>query len=262
MAELKERYGLNYVELRLKDGTSSCVDIQLSQLVEQLDACQGKRNLTNHTFVLPLTEEDEVLSLSTRSNRNHVRKVYKNNWFKVSFDQANLVPFYRVYVRRMKQLGSPAQDIRFFQRFFENLPHHTVLLTVLDAESGEVAGGMLLLISPGDSTLYYPYGANLVEYNNKYLNNFMYWEAVKFGIKNGLKKLDLGRSQTGSGTYTYKEQWGAKAEQLHYYVMGTADQKEGPPDRDKLRLFVDLWKVMPNALTEPVGKRLIKYLMP
>lgn len=86
------------------------------------------------------------------------------------------------------------------------------LLTIHDPSAGQVVGGMLLITSPGNATLYYPYGANLVEYNNKYLNNYMYWEAVRFGIHDGLKSLDLGRSQTGSGTYKYKEQWGAKPE--------------------------------------------------
>ena len=38
---------------------------------------------------------------------------------------------------------------------------------------------MLLLLSPGDGTLYYPYGSASVEYNRYYINNFMYWEAVR-----------------------------------------------------------------------------------
>ncbi|WP_171631598.1 GNAT family N-acetyltransferase [Paenibacillus plantarum] len=259
---LKEKYRLHYIELRFKNGTISGEGKQLSQMLTQLDSAHGQRNEINHTFVLPLTNEDEVLSLSTRNNRNHIRKVYKNNWFQVSYDKGNLARFHKVYVRRMKQLGSPAQDIRFFQRFLDYLPDHAVLQTVLDAETGEVAGGMLLLISPGDSTLYYPYGANLTEFNHKYLNNFMYWEAVKLGIRSGLKQLDLGRSQAGSGTYKYKEQWGAAAEQLTYVVMGSTNKEAGPPDKEKLRFFIELWKIMPNMVTEPVGKQLIKYLMP
>ncbi|MDR6552300.1 GNAT family N-acetyltransferase [Paenibacillus qinlingensis] len=250
IADLKENYQLSYVELRFKNETPTKHDKL------------GPINLSNHTFVLPLTTEDEVLALSSSSNRNHVRKVYKNNWFTASYDKGNLESFHRVYVRRMKQLGSPAQDISFFQRFLDNFPGQAELLTVIDVESGEVVGGMLLLKSPGNSTLYYPYGANLTAYNHKYLNNFMYWEAVKLGIRSGMKKLDLGRSQTGSGTYKYKEQWGAKAEQLTYYVMGSTNKKAGPPDKEKLRFFVELWKVMPNFVTEPIGKQLIKYLMP
>jgi hypothetical protein len=90
----------------------------------------------------------------------------------------------------------------------------------------------------------------------------MYWEAVRFGIRNGFKYLDLGRSPAGSGTYKYKEQWGAKAERLAYLVYDGGGRAGGPPDRERLRLFVELWKKAPRFITDPVGKKLIKYVWP
>lgn len=246
---IKERYNLDYVELRLKD--------------QNPERSGWSANLLNYTFVLPLLEDEEqILALSSGSNRNHVRKVYKKDAFAVSFDGSHLIDFYQVYVRRMKQLGSPAPNIAFFKRFFELLPENSFLLTVLDKESHQVVGGMLLLASPGNSTLYYPYGANLSEYNNKYLNNFMYWEAVRFGIRSGLKHLDLGRSQEGSGTYKYKEQWGAKPVQLKYLVYTGDDEGHEAPNKESLSFFVEMWKKTPSFVTSPIGKRLIKYLMP
>ena len=247
--ELKDKYSLDYIELRLKD--------------QDMDNSSWNLNLLNHTFILSLAGgEEKVLSLATSSCRNHVRKTYKNNWFTVSFDINHMDAFYRVYVHRMKQLGSPAPDISFFKNFFKYLPENAFLLTVLDQATGKVIGGMLLLISPGNATVYYPYGANLVEYNSKYLNNFMYWEAVRFGIRKGLKDLDLGRSPTGSGTYKYKEQWGATAEQLKYLVHDDGGDGSGPPDRNKLSFFVELWKKTPSFITDKIGRQLIKYLMP
>ena len=247
--KLKDEYGLDYIELRFKD--------------QDLNNTAWRLNSKNHTFVLPLEGgEEKVLSLATSSCRNHVRKTYKNDWFRVSFDNSHLDAFYKVYVKRMKQLGSPAPDIRFFNCFFEYLPENSTLLTVIDQATGNVIGGMLLLISSGNATVYYPYGANLVEYNSKYLNNFMYWEAVRFGIRSGMRYLDLGRSQTESGTYKYKEQWGAKAEQLKYLVYDGCGDGSGPPDRERLSIFVKLWTKTPSFITDIVGKQLIKYLMP
>ena len=247
--KLKDKYSLDYIEIRLKD--------------QDLDSSAWRLNSNNYTFVLPLAGgEDKVLSLATSSCRNHVRKTYKNNWFTVSFDRSQLKEFYGVYVKRMKQLGSPAPDIRFFQSFFDYLPDNAFLLTVLDTGTGRVIGGMLLLISPGNETVYYPYGANLVEYNSKYLNNFMYWESVKFGIRNEMKYLDLGRSTIGSGTYKYKEQWGAEAQQLKYFVYNGCKESSGPPVRENLSIFVELWKEIPSLITDRVGTQLIKYLMP
>ncbi|MEF3304685.1 GNAT family N-acetyltransferase [Paenibacillus sp. GYB003] len=247
---IKDEARLGYVELRLKD--------------QSVGGRTGwSASAHNYTFKLPLEGgEERVLALSTGSNRNHVRKAYKNDWFDVSFDAGRLEAFYRIYVRRMKQLGSPAPDIRFFRAFFELMPEHAHLLTVLDKQSGSVAGGMLLLTSPGNSTVYYPYGANLIEYNSKYLNNFMYWEAAKFAMRGGFGHLDLGRSPAGSGTYRYKEQWGAKPEPLEYSVFDGGAGKSGPPDKESLGFFVELWKKTPKFVTDAAGKRLIKYIFP
>ena len=246
---LKAQYGLTYLELRLKE-----------QKLEQA----GWRALRQHyTFELPLAADEEaVLALSTGSNRNHVRKAYRNNWFSASFDPANLAAFYAVYTRRMHELGSPSPSLRFFERFFQHLPDNTHLLTALDRKTAQVVGGMLLVTSPADGTLYYPYGANLVAYNHQYLNNFMYWEAVRFGIRQGLRRLDLGRSQAGSGTYKYKAQWGAEPRQLTYLLYDGDQTNAGPPDKEKLHLLIDLWKATPQCVTDWVGPRLIKYLLP
>ncbi len=249
LGKLKNSCKLDYLELRLKD--------------QEAGTGSWKQKLSNVTFTLPLFDsEAEVLALSTASNRNHIRKVYKNERFTSSFDPSYLDDFYQVYVRRMKQLGSPAPAIEFFRSFFDYLPNHTFLLTVHSRESQSVVGGMLLLLSPANKTVYYPYGANLIQYNHQYLNNFMYWEAVKFGIRQGMKHLDLGRSPIGSGTFTYKSQWGAKAEPLKYLAYDDGSGGSSQPDKNDLQIFVELWKKMPAWITDRAGKYLIKYVMP
>lgn len=246
---LQKRFGLSAVELRLKE--------------QDFNGPGWQTHSLNYTFVLPLPDNEAMtLAQASASCRNHVRKTYKNDWFTVSFDPTRLPDFYQVYVRRMKQLGSPSPDLVFFESFFRYLPERAFLLTVLDKSGGQVVGGMLLLMSPENGTLYYPYGANLVEYNHQYLNNFMYWEAARFGVRNGMKFLDLGRSPAGSGTYQYKLQWGARPEQLKYMFYGSADGKIGPPDRERLHFFIELWKVMPDFITRWIGKKLIRYVMP
>ncbi|MCC2685611.1 MAG: hypothetical protein K0R75_2510, partial [Paenibacillaceae bacterium] len=181
LTKMQRELGLGYVELRFK-GTERRVP----------DGDGWVANGENYTFTLPLDpDEEKVLALSTGSNRNHVRKAYKSGQFDVSLDPTHLPAFYEVYVERMKQLGSPAPGIAFFRRFFECLPGAAHLLSVLDSRTGRVIGGMLLLLSPGDGMLYYPYGSAAVEYNRFYINNFMYWEAVRFGIRHAMKGLDL-----------------------------------------------------------------------
>lgn len=244
--KLPARYGLKHIEIRLKEQAVNKQGLSL--------------NDTNYTLILPLDgDEEKVLSYSTSSNRNHTRKSYKNNYFTSCFGINKLPEFYEIYCRTMKRLGSPAPDYKFFKLITDKLGEYTTLLTVSDNETGRVIGGMFLF-SFGD-TLYYPWGGSLAEYNKKYVNNFMYWEAAKCGISKGYKYLDLGRSPFESGTYKFKLQWGAVPFQLRYYRFGSG--AEGTEiDRDKLGLFVSLWKVMPGFITDFAGKILIKYVQP
>lgn len=246
-------HNLAYLELRLTEEDDAPAPAAPGWTVSR----------ANYTFRLPLAGgEQAVLALSTAGNRNHIRKAAKNGLFAVSFDPGRLDGFYRVYRKRMKELGSPAPAIRFFESFFTHLPGHTTLLTVLDRARGAVVGGMLLLASPGDRTLYYPYGATLIEYNSRYLGNFMYWEAVKYAIARGFDHLDLGRSPAGSGTYRYKQQWGARPVRLAYLAYSPSGAPAGPPDRGRLSPLVALWRAVPAFVTDLAGPRLIKYLLP
>lgn len=238
---------LDYIELRFKDG-------------ELRDDTVGLDD-SNYTFVIPLDGgEEKVLSLSSGSNRNHVRKTYKNNWFSVSFEEKNLTGFYRVYRNTMKRLGSPAPAREFFEAIMKKLGQEVKLLTVIDNESGGVIGGMFLFLSK--DTVFYQWGGCLAEYNKKYVNNFMYWEAVKFSMQKGFRFLDLGRSPFDSGTYKFKQQWGADPVQLKYYRFCRSQKYSKPVKKDDLSALVSVWKAMPGFIADAAGKILIKYVMP
>jgi len=65
--------GLDYIELRYKDFSMDTNNCSLQD--------------DNYTFILPLEEgEEKVMEMSSSNNRNHIRKTYKNQWFKASFD--------------------------------------------------------------------------------------------------------------------------------------------------------------------------------
>ena len=259
--EMAKKFLIDSIPMLRKNNSLGYVELRLKELVPQV--ANWQRTDGHVTFVLPLEQDEEhVLSLSTRSNRNHVRKVYRNNCFASSLDQCYLKDFYNIYVRRMKQLGSPSPGIKFFESLFKNFPNDAYLLSVIDCFTNNVIGGMVLLSGLSDRTLFYLYGANLIEYNKQYLNNFMYWEAVKLGFELNMIALDLGRSQIGSGTYKFKSQWGAIPQPLYYRSCQETMGKAWQADKEQLKIFIDLWKVIPAAITDVVGRKIIKYLMP
>ena len=238
---------LDYIELRYKDFNM------------ELQNCN--HNEDNYTFILPLEGgEEKVMELSSSSNRNHIRKTYKNEWYKISHDWNKINDFYKVYSHTMKRLGSPCPSIKFFNLIKEKLGRNVTLLTVLDSQTEEVIGGMFLFT--WRDTVYYQWGGALETYNKKHINNYMYWEAVKFSIINGYKFLDLGRSQKDSGTYTFKSHFGAEPQKLTYYKLARNLEKIKHVEKKDVEWAIGLWKKTPKLLTDNIGKTLIKYVMP
>jgi hypothetical protein len=249
LGALPQRLGVRSVELRLLDGGLACAGASVDR--------------SNATFVLPLEGGEEgLLAACSASNRNHVRKVYRRETFTADTDPSNLDVFYAIHARRQKQLGSPVPDVRFFRRIREALPEQTALLTVRVRETGTPAAAMFLF-SSGD-TLHYAWGGSDVAYHREYVNVFMYWEAVRYGIARGHRWLDLGRSSrlaANSGTYVLKEQFGAVAKPLSYWRFGAGGASMAE-QRTQLAGAVALWKRLPAVLTDPFGALLVRYVLP
>lgn len=238
---------LDYVEIRLKD--------------QSIDEGEVFLDDSNYTFIIPLEGgEDVVFSSFSGNNRNHIRKALKNGWFSASLHENDLEGFYNVRRSVLKRLGSPLEDIAFFKAIRNRLGAKTKILTVTDNETGKVIGGMFLFLS--GETVYYQWGGCYDGYNKKYVNNFMYWEAIKYAINSGYKYLDMGRSPVNSGTFRFKEQWGAQCTGLKYLRIGKNRGNEAGINHSKLKPVVGVWKVLPQFVTDFAGKRLIKYVIP
>lgn len=251
MPDLRQRYRLNYLECRL-----------LSRLPEKTAASLNEENVS---FLLSLEGgESAVLAKASRDNRRRTRLVYQGDWFEVSRDAKHLAKFYQVFRRRQKQLGSPAPSVRFFENIRDKLLDQFTLLTAHDKREKRLVGGMILL-ADGD-TLHYPWGATLVEYNTRHLNHFLYREAIKFAIGQGFSLFDMGRSPQNmhGGTYHFKEQFGAQVAPLYYYRFSddvTANTYWSNAVGN-LRPAIELWKKLPEPLTNAAGHFLITHAMP
>jgi FemAB-related protein (PEP-CTERM system-associated) len=246
---LPERLGVRSLELRLSHDDFAGSDASVDS--------------SNVTFVLPLANgEEALLAGCSASNRNHVRKVYRRDIFATDTAGSDLDAFYHLYSQRQKQLGSPAPGIDFFQRIRRSLPEQSIVLTVRERASGAPVAGMFLF-SSGD-TLSYAWGGGDVAYNRWHANVFMYWEAVRYGIAHGYRSLDLGRSSNvagQAGTYAFKAQFGAAATPLIYRRFGAAGASL-TERRARLAPAVAVWKRLPAALTAPLGRALIRYVLP
>jgi len=75
---------------------------------------------------------------------------------------------------------------------------------------------------------------------------------MRYGIDQGYRFLDFGRSTRGDGTFEAKRQWGADSAQLHWVYEPNLNGQAGEASR-KHGKAAHLWQHLPVALTKLVG---------
>ena len=73
---------------------------------------------------------------------------------------------------------------------------------------------------------------------------------------------DFGRSSPDSGTYRFKEQWGAQPHQLYWYYW-MKDGRAVPqlnPQNPKYALAIRLWQQLPVVVANVLGPYIVKHL--
>jgi hypothetical protein len=78
---------------------------------------------------------------------------------------------------------------------------------------------------------------------------------MRRACERGVRVFDYGRSKQGTGSYSFKKNWGFEPEPL-YYEYQLVNAKSMPnvsPTNPKYRLFIDLWKHLPLPVTRLIG---------
>jgi len=102
-----------------------------------------------------------------------------------------------------------------------------------------------------------PWASSLRRHFDACPNNLLYWDAIRFAIAGGARHFDFGRSQPGSGTFHFKEQYGARPRALAYqYALGRAARVPTLADqKSSLDLAVRAWRRLPLPLARMIGPR-------
>jgi len=233
------------------------------ELRDQLRAWPGLETSEEHvTMVLDLAGDAEAQWKAFDAKlRNQVRKGQKAG-FTARWGHDGVAAFHRVMLENLRDLGTPLRGLPYYRSALEALGAAADILVI--EHGGEPAGAMFT-VAHGD-TLGDPWASSLRRFFALCPNQVLYWEALQRAIARGLRRFDFGRSQRGSSTYRFKEQWGAVRVQLYYqYVLGPggriptfAEQQAG------FSLAVSVWKRLPLPLARALGepaKRLFPEVM-
>jgi len=167
-----------------------------------------------------------------------------------------LAEFYEIYARNRRRLGAPPFSRRLFEAVRDCLGPEAQLLTIW--HEGRMAAGVISFLYH-DRVMPY-YGAALPEAFPLAVNDFMYWELLRWSCLSGFRIFDFGQSHAGGGGYDFKRLWGFAPEPIaHQYVL-LRDRE--PPRFEPARFnpLAQLWKALPLPVTTWLGPRLIRWL--
>ncbi len=158
---------------------------------------------------------------------------------------------YAAYSESVRNLGTPV----FARRYFETLravfgPACEVLTVTRQHQT--VASVMSFYFR--DQVLPY-YGGGTALARECKGNDFLYWELMRRACLRGVRLFDYGRSKVGTGSYSFKKNWGFEPEPLHYefHLVKARQLPDVNPLNPKYRFFIEAWKRLPLPVSRWLG---------
>jgi len=202
-----------------------------------------------------LASDEENLAAIPRKQRRMVRVGQKSGLeARVGVQDADV--FYDLYARSVRNLGTPVFARRYFRLLLDQFPDDSCLLTVRH-EGTPVAGVLSFFFK--DTVLPY-YAGSRHEFFRYAVNDFMYFELMRYARERGARTFDFGRSKKGTGAYDFKCHWGFEPEPLRYRVFAPGNVSvDGHTASDgHVQLLRQAWRRLPLPMTKLIGPFFIR----
>jgi FemAB-related protein (PEP-CTERM system-associated) len=214
----------------------------------------SRRKLT-HLLDLPADSDALWRDLPSKV-RNQIRRPLKDGFeVRMGLDQCG--PFYEVFARHMRALGTPVLAHAWFDRIAAHLPKEAVFGVVYDHDT-PVAGGCGFVWRGGCEITW---AAARREWHRSAPNMLLYWAFLQEAIARGATRFDFGRCTPGSATHAFKRQWGGEDLPLEWGQWRRGGVTATPsPEGRLLRLATRCWQRLPLAFTNRFGPPLARCL--
>jgi len=239
-----ERERVGHLELRYKDEPGN--DMASSDLY--------------WTFVRELPEtEEEVLSRMPKKARAEARKARDRHGLELATGIWYLDDLQRLFVRNKHSLGSPGLPLQLFQElrheFGDDVQVHLV------RRGGEPMAAVMTFRF-GETLMAYYSGTAEGADRACSASNFMYMALQQWGVREGLRVFDFGRSRKDAGAFSFKAHQGFEAAPLayRYHLVTSRALPSFTPSNPKTALVRNIWKRLPHWMVQALSDRLARYL--
>jgi FemAB-related protein (PEP-CTERM system-associated) len=175
----------------------------------------------------------------------------------VLFGHGQVRPFFQVFARNMRDLGTPALPLRFFEEIASQFPEDSLFACVyIDGRPVAAACGFRF-----GSEFEMTWASSLRSYNKDAPNMLLYWACIENAICNGVTRFNFGRCSPGSGTHRFKLQWGGREEALYWYGnAATSGAKTPSPDDAAYSWGPRVWRRLPTSIATTLGPSIVRYI--
>ena len=209
------------------------------------------------TVLLDLPDTPEALLKRFDAKlRSQIRRPQKEG-VTVVFGPEQVEPFYAVFSRHMRDLGTPTQSLNFFRQIANEFPEDCWFASAYLAGQ-PVAGGCGF--RSGDE-FELTWASSLREYNRESPNMLLYWAFMERAIGDGVSQFNFGRCTPGTGTHRFKMQWGGREQPLWWYRLAASDDVITPsPKEGPFRWGPRIWRRLPTSIATAFGPSIVRYI--
>lgn len=202
--------------------------------------------------------EEVWKSVVPAKTRNQVRKGQKEG-FSVSTGHDQIRPFYDVFHEHMRDLGSPAHSMRYYESIVKHLGDRAEFFVVRDGEA--LVAGALLFWTNGTAMNYHTVA--LRRYNSRCPNYLLYWKMIEASCVRACTAFDMGRSELDSPNLKFKLNWGSEPLPLfyNYYLRRRKEIPYVDPRNPRYRIPIAIWQRLPLFVSKGVGPPLMRGLL-
>ena len=204
-----------------------------------------------------LPDVDANMLAIPRKQRAMVRKGIKNGL--TSEIDSNPNRFFALYADNVLRHGTPAMPKRYFRALLDEFGADCEVLTVVASDGHPLSSVLSFYFR--DEVLPY-YAGDFEPARDLAANDFKYWELMRRSCERGLKVFDYGRSKRGTGSYSFKMNWGFEPRPLHYeyclYKRGAIPQNN--PSNARYKLLIAAWRRLPIGLANWLGPFVVRNL--
>lgn len=185
--------------------------------------------------------------------RSQIRRPIKEG-VTVRFGRDQVAPFFRVFARHMRDLGTPTQPRSLFEDLADQFPED-MWVGCAYFQDQPVAGGVGFCWG---KEFEMTWASSLQAHSRIAPNMLLYWSFMERCAKEGISLFNFGRTTPGSGTHRFKLQWGSREEPLWWYQRQAGLAKTPSPDDARYAWGPRIWRRLPLSLATALGPRIVR----